>query len=210
MNKEELYKFYEKLYFHEIDSREKINSRLQIVLAIIVGQISIVGYILKSFDKYEFSFIVFLLGVTLVFLGLAIMRFVFSWYNYEYEFLPTAKDTEDYRDTLLDTYKDFDNCDYLVEDALKNYIYNYFIECSTRNTLNNDTRSVNLHKTASNLIISFCLSAITIGILFYNNVNINASESNNTANQVYIYNGSDKLTLDIVPNPFKGGNRNGR
>jgi hypothetical protein len=188
MNKEQLFKFYEKLYFHEIESREKISSRLQLPLAIIIGQIGLIGYILKQFKIYN-NFIIIvcmvLFGITILFLGFALKHFIKSWYNYEYSFLPTASDTEKYRSTLINTYNDYEDRDKLVENALKDFIYKYYIDCSTINTVNNDTRSFHFHRTASNLIISFALSIVTLGTLFFSHINNNI---NNSTNQVHIIN----------------------
>lgn len=66
MEKQELFDFYEKLYFHEVEAREKIAARLQIPLAILLSIASLYGYFLKgySFSNTTFWNIVFsLIGV---------------------------------------------------------------------------------------------------------------------------------------------------
>lgn len=165
MNKKDLFNFYEKLYFHEIDGREKLNSRLQLPLAIIIGQMGFISYIAKKMEGYESStnnaIIIFFIILTIVFLGLAIYHFVRSWHNYVYSFLPTAYETEEYKNLLEETYKAYDASEELVNNALEDYIYKYYIKCSSINTLNNDERSINIHKTAKFLIISFVFAIVT-------------------------------------------------
>jgi len=79
MNRDNLFKFYEKLYFHEIEMREKLNARIQIYLAIIAALFSLIAFILKNVTKLEFagtgfSFII-ILAVDIVFLFIAIYYF---------------------------------------------------------------------------------------------------------------------------------------
>lgn len=170
MTKDDLFKFYEKLYFHEIEMREKLNARIQTYLAIIAAQFGFIAFIINNTQNLSLKGIglsfIMLLSVTTLLLFLAIIYFVRSWYNYEYAFLPSANDTEDYRNQLIETYKNYDDAESLVENALKDYIYKYYAECSSNNTENNDRRSLNFHKTATVLIFSFCFSLITIA-LFY-------------------------------------------
>jgi hypothetical protein len=93
--------------------------------------------------------------------------FVRSWFGYVYKFLPTANDTENYREKLLATYKDFENRDSLVSNAFDNYLYKAFIESSTTNTTINELRSLFFHRTASSLIASFVLSLITVAFFYF-------------------------------------------
>ena len=51
MNKDDLFKFYEKLYFHEIEMREKLNARIQIYLAIIAALFSLIAFTFKNVTK---------------------------------------------------------------------------------------------------------------------------------------------------------------
>lgn len=48
MNSQNLFELYEKLYFHEVESKEKISSRLQIPLAILLAIIGVLSHIVKG------------------------------------------------------------------------------------------------------------------------------------------------------------------
>lgn len=176
MTKDELFAFYEKLYFHEIDMREKLNGRTQIFLAIIAAQFSLVTFLVNNTKNIEVrgagdAYLV-LLFATILYLCAALFYFVRSWYNYEYAFLPAANATEEYRNLLIETYKKYDNAVSLVENVLKDYVSKYYAECSTQNTLNNDQRTRHFHNTATSLIFSFCFSIITIALFYLANLNV--------------------------------------
>jgi hypothetical protein len=51
MPKNPLFDLYEKLYFHEIDVREKLSGRLQTPMAIIFSLVGVLAYLLQNFDK---------------------------------------------------------------------------------------------------------------------------------------------------------------
>jgi len=164
MNKKDLFRLYEKLYFHEIDMRENLSARLQIPLAILVVLIGFIAYMLRNISPTPINaiFMAFLLFYCLciVFIVLGILFLVRSWLGYEYTFLPSAKDTEDYRALLIETYKSYENSDELVQKYMMEYIYRYFIECSSTNTVNNDNRSMNLHYARISIICSLVLAFI--------------------------------------------------
>jgi hypothetical protein len=170
MTRDDLFKLYKKLYFHEIEAREKLNSRLQLPLTIIVAQIGLVAYVVNASKIPDDSLIcrlyVILLVVTLVALVFAIYFFVRSWFNYTYSFLPVARETENYRTLLQETYDGYEEKDKLIQDALFDYLYNAYIESSSKNAQNNDTRSIFLHKTSAALILSFVLSLTSV-LLFH-------------------------------------------
>lgn len=48
MNQEQLFAFYEKLYFQELERREKLSARLNVPLAILVAVIGFLSFMLNS------------------------------------------------------------------------------------------------------------------------------------------------------------------
>lgn len=149
---------YEKLYFHEIDVRERLNTRLQTPMALIISLIGALAFMLQNYRCQEFSHvaIAFLLLFSLsgVFLTVAIYCFIRSWYNNVYRFLPCARDTENYHQQLVDTYRPYDKSGKLAEHYFEEYISKYYIDCSSANTKRNDSRSLYAHKTNTFLIIT--------------------------------------------------------
>lgn len=170
VEKNPLFDFYKELYFHEIDVRENLNSRIQVPLAIVV---SLIGALAFMFLKIEgqisgITMKIFLVALVLTGATLAssIYFLVCSWIGHEYSFLPTARDTEEYRKTLIDTYKNYEKSDELTQGYLDEYVCEYYINSSTKNTNCNDKRSLYLHKANRNLVIAISLTALTF-MLFY-------------------------------------------
>ncbi len=165
-----LCELYEKLYFHEIEAREHLSARVQVPLAITVSLIGVLAFMLMNFDQelcglpaFIFLFFLVLSAAALI---VAIFFLIKSWWNHEYSFLPSAAETEKYRQTLINTYTPYDNGNDLTEEYLNNYLCNYFIECSTINTHCNDKRSIYLHKANGALIITVLLAAVAF-LFFY-------------------------------------------
>jgi hypothetical protein len=158
MTKSQLAALYEKLYFHEIDVREKLNGRLQMPMAIIISLAGVVGFLIQKVDFYQFGWVekIFaaLLTIDVFLLSVSAYYFIRSWYGITYSFLPSAEETEKYKNLLKETYKQFEKRNELTEKYFEEYINTYYIKCSTQNTHCNDKRSLNLHKTNGRLIIS--------------------------------------------------------
>lgn len=162
MNKEQLFSFYEKLYFQELERREKLNARLNVPLAILVADIGFLSVMLNSApasisDWFSFLFWVFFLSACLA-TGLGAWFFKGSWFGHTDMLLPTANQTEAYRDQLIELYKDFDENEQIVESALKAYLYDYYKRFSSENTVNNDARSYQLYRATSAITIAVLLA----------------------------------------------------
>lgn len=153
MHKDDLIKLYEKSYYHEIEMREKINSRMQLPLAIIVAEISLLGYcIQKSTANVDDGILIIVSSYF----------FIRAIYNNQYTFLPAPSETEDYRNELIKTYEDYDEKDELVDTYFDAYISSYYIKCATANCNVNDLRSAKLHKAFT----CFIIAAISLLITF--------------------------------------------
>lgn len=163
MIKDYLFELYEKLYFHEIDIREKFNARLQLPLAILVAIISFLGFLLQNANKTELSgFFLFLFWsgyvLSCIATTLAIYFFIKSWYGYTYQFIPSANSTEEYHTELIELYSDFEDKEELISKGINDYLYKYYAECSSVNTENNDKKAISLHKAMTSIICAVVLS----------------------------------------------------
>lgn len=161
---------YEKLYFHEIESREHLNGRLQTPLGIIMSIIAILAFMLQNLNKDVWSlgsliFYIFFFGSVLS-IGISIYFFVRSWYGNTYSFIPSAGETEAYRKILIDTYKPYPDGKNIAESYFDEYVLNCYINCSSINTACNDERSINLHKTNTFIIVTG-ISAFFAFLMFY-------------------------------------------
>lgn len=170
MSKNPLFDLYEKLYFHEIEVREKLGGRLQAPMAIIVSLMGVLAYLLQNFDKVHNGIsataFLLLLGLSSLILVVAIYFFVRSWYGSTYAFLPSAEATEQYRLLLQKTYEEYKDGNSLAETYLNDYLCNKYIACATQNTKCNDQRSLYVHRTNGTLIFATAFVAASFLVFF--------------------------------------------
>lgn len=165
-----LYDLYEKLYFHEIDVREKLSGRLQILLVIIISLAGLLAFMLQNYEKtiwnkFSWPFILFLIAGSIA-LIVSVCYFVLSWHGHAYSFLPSAQETESYQQLLNKTYIEYENGEALSKKYLDDYICKYLITCSSINTQSNDKRALYLHKT-NGWLIGVALLLLLSFICFY-------------------------------------------
>ena len=170
MKEKELFDLYEKLYFHEIEMRDRLNGRLQISLILLLTLGGFLAFMLRRmfFTAFSLPFTIFLILYLLATISavLAIVFFIRSWQGHEYALLPSAERTEEYRRELIKAYGDFSDHENLIEKYMRQYLYKYYIECSSINTEKNDQKSYKLHL-ANKFIISSVILAIIAFIPFY-------------------------------------------
>lgn len=180
MKDDKRFELYEKLYFHEVEAREKISARLQIPLALLLSITSVYAILIKgiSLDNtglWNAIFGLFFIVSAVLFVK-SVSCFVRSFYGHTYEFIPSALTTENYRKELIDTYSKYDECDELVEKYFNEYIFSYYNECSSANTLVNDKRSEYLHKCNTYLILTALPLAVAFLIFTLSGIDKNSIE----------------------------------
>ncbi len=174
MQKKQVIELYEKLYFHEIETREKLNSRLQIPLTIIISIVGLLSFLLQNYEhkSYSTAEIIFLISIAITFSILisAIFFFIRSWYNYTYSFLPTACETEEYRNKLIEMYQPYSEDVDLASKYFTEFLMRSYVECSSINTRNNDLRLLNLHKTNRQIVYTVAIAFISFLAFFLGNL----------------------------------------
>lgn len=162
MDSKQLFNLYEKQYYHEIEARDKLNSRLQIPLAILVAILGFLGFMLQNLSHDVVGSMLVVFWVLYFFASVsalcAIYFFTKSWFGHTDKLLPTAKQSEAYRNELIQFYSEYEKKDELVKEGMRNYLYNYYVEFSSINTTNNDSRAYNLYKMTVALTITTVLS----------------------------------------------------
>jgi hypothetical protein len=151
MKKEELRTLYERLYFHEIDSRDKVQARLQLSLTVLLAVIGAVVFLFQNFDyqKGTWTYLrvtfMFFFASGSVLLVVSMVFFVKAFYDNAYYFLPDSRKIDEYLQLLEKTYADYPNCEALVQDAMDQFIVGYYIEYAAFNTQVNDRRAAYVH-----------------------------------------------------------------
>jgi len=162
VERRERFALYEKLYFHELDRREKINARLALPFAVLVATASLLSFMLNSGTKpeagsYELSFWVLFLSACSA-LAIGAWFFREAWFGHTDKLLPTASDIESYYEELLKTYEDYEKSNELVNSAFESFLFTHYAQFSSENAINNDQRSYNIYRSTVSLTVSVLLS----------------------------------------------------
>lgn len=162
MIKAERFKLYEKLYFLELDRREKINSRLALPFGVIVATVGLLSFMLNSGEKPECQPYVALFWLLFVASAVALAFgawfFRKAWFGDTDKLLPTASLIEDYYRELVTTYEKCDDHEKLVNSVFEEFLFNYFARCSSEYAINNDQRSYNIYRATVSLTVSVLLA----------------------------------------------------
>lgn len=176
MNLEERIDFYEKLYFHELDVKEKLDSKLKMPLTIFAVVFTMAIFLLNQIfvEKSFIASAIFWLSYTTGWfsLGFSIVYFVKSWYGYNYKMLPIASRIEEYYLELKNFYEEMNKKESKQwhEEAFDEYLLTMFKSYSSHNTVNNDRKNFFLYRSITSLIIAFSLIAASY-LPYYNSVN---------------------------------------
>lgn len=93
------------------------------------------------------AFFIIFASAAAVSLVVAMYFFVKSWMGTEYFFLPPAVESEAYRQQLINHFAPYETDGELSSAAFNDYIMDYYVKYSSKNTDANDTRSLRIHKT---------------------------------------------------------------
>ena len=181
MKKEKALEFYEKLYFSEIENKDKIHTRAQAEFGLIVITTTILTYLAKntSYEAHPFlACIVFLFTVASFILTLvsSVLLKQVIWGN-EFKYCPAPQALHDHHTKLIayeGTYKKY--CDdngltydnsHNPDDKLWDFIHQEIRECASWNSNINEVRSSKLFESTKYLVWSWIpiLAAVTIFLL---------------------------------------------
>lgn len=161
---------YEKLYFHELDRRDKIASRLSTPLGALIGAIGIVAFLLNSNSKIPsevlrsaFWLIIVAAIVTLLVGGWYFRK---AWFGHTDRHVATAEQIDDYHSKLEQQYRDQPDAASLVESHFEQYLLDTYRRSATTNAINNDQRSSALYR-AGCWLTSAVVLALLSTIPFY-------------------------------------------
>lgn len=159
---DEEYKLYEKIYFAEADRKEKLISRLNLPLAMIVALLSFLSYLLPKAPPTETTagLYFWILYLAAGFFAIrAMWHFARAWrVHLEDLAVPVAEKLETHRKALIDYY------DGSIEQAnsfFMQIMMDYYVMGATRNTENNDRRSSELDALSKNVIYAVILSLMS-------------------------------------------------
>lgn len=155
--------FYEKLYFHELDVREKLVSRLKLPMTAFAILTAMTFFLFndnlkeKSGELSCIFLAIFTSGCLALFFS--IFFFIRSWYGYTYKMLPNAVVIENYYKEIYDNYFDIDEdkSEEWTNEAFNEYLLTTFRDYAAFNTVNNDRKSYFLYLSNTAMLISLLL-----------------------------------------------------
>jgi len=167
MDREQRVALYEKLYFHELERREKISARLTLPFGAIIAVVGLLSFMLNA-DGHLPTHPLFWLAFSCTCLALLLGSWFFrlAWFGHDDKLLPTANDIETYHSKLVSTYAPYANCDTLVKKYFDDFIFDYYKRDSSANAINNDRRSYDIYRANVALVIAVLLAFAT-AVPFY-------------------------------------------
>jgi len=172
-NNDFYFEYYQKVYNYEIERKEKLNAALSLPTAVCTLIIGFIGYyIQKIFQTDNDIILIFLISGAVavsIFIVISIYNLIESFYDYDYEYIETPRDLDNYKKELANYYQELKekNVNEKVLDDIREHIINRFIECTEINTQNNDwkTKKIYIAKkwlTRSLIAVLFCIIPLII------------------------------------------------
>lgn len=180
-----LYPFYEKLYFHEIEAREQMTTRLQIPLALLISIVGALGFMVQNLERGQtgaWAHVFFgLFLASTAFLTASGYHCIRSAWGHDYSMLPVASDWDDYHEQCVGTYAVYPNSRQLVWTAIQTGIHAKYVECASVNARINELRSYHYHMTIKYLIVAVVLGFFAFVSFYFGNLD---KSSHNKATEV--------------------------
>lgn len=169
MDDKSRFALYEKLYFHELERKEKLLSRLSLPLAAIAGLLSFFGYLLNkapaASDSLSGVFFWILYDCAFVTFTLALWHFKKTWVRGGYDYvLPVLKQIDEHLESDLKPY--FGDDQEGLDKHFGKVIYDYYVTGATINATNNDERSKEMDQLSKYVAFSTALALMSF-IPFY-------------------------------------------
>ena len=137
MNRSELIKLYERLYFHELDRRDKISARQATPLGAMVGLVAIVAFLLNNKPNFSTQYLAasfwLLLAAAVICLVIGGWHFRNSWLAHGERHVATAAEIDNYFDKLEAHYSDQPNVSDLVDREFSQFLLDTYRRSATTN-----------------------------------------------------------------------------
>ena len=169
---------YEKLYYQELEAKDKIIARVQVVIAFILTSNSVLIYIVRNMDWRQASqALCVITGLLIIFFVLSICSTIFlvrSFWGNAFKYIPTPMEIDNYLNEMerhnrdLAHYRENEAHNQKLIDPqrkLDNWFYDELKKCASYNAEVNQIRSERLHQAVKFFLLSM-LPLFFAGILF--------------------------------------------
>lgn len=171
MDRAALFTHYEKVYFHEINRKEQIFSRLNIPLAIVISLAGFYALLLNGDHKtlstglrIWFWIAFFVSAATLV---TAVGFLIDALVGRMDQAIPTPNDTEEFRRKLVEYYKEDSDAEASIARNIESAYYGYYMHCASLLTINNDRKASSFYYCVVLLITAAAIALAPYAILMH-------------------------------------------
>lgn len=161
---------FERLYFHELDGRDKVVQRLQLPLVAFIALLGLLGHIVQSAQRTfsgSTAWLWLLVGCSCALLLAAAFFFVMSVVGHTYSFLPVPSEWQDYKDKCIALYHAEIDVDKLVSTAIKKGLMIRYAECATINGHINAKKSFYVFMILRFLIAGAIMAVAAYALFFF-------------------------------------------
>lgn len=166
MNFNERDSFYEKLYFHELAARDRLDDRFRTLLAIVALVFAVIAYQFNTIVGGEVNIpLLFwpVFAIAIASFAAAIICYIKAWHSQHYQAFPLPSDIEAYSHQITHFYRDQTDertAKQWADEAFELYMRNSFIEHASFNARANDNKRFWLYYGNSFVISAFAFSVM--------------------------------------------------
>lgn len=161
---------YEKIYFHEIDGRDKFAQRLQLPLVAFLAISGFAGTMLQNVQRADASTSAFvfwvLLGFAVSALTGAMWFFIAALTGQKYHYLPVPQEWKNHQTACAALYQDYDDAEKLVGAALQKNLIETYASCGTVNGAINEKKASYIFRLLRCLVFAALFAISAFGIFF--------------------------------------------
>ena len=165
------------MYYFELDRKEKLNSKVNLPITIIILICGTIVYFTRSINMFGIDLISiifwFLYAVLLISTIFTVYYICRSFYDYPYEYIPTASDFEKDINNLQEYYEDpyfedieKDKKQELLQNDINRLIADNYKKCIDKNIISNDIKTEYLLRSSAGIIVTI-IALILCSIPFF-------------------------------------------
>ncbi len=172
MTPDQLHKFYERLYFWEIERQDKIYNRVNVYLILILTLAGFQSYLIDQLLPIEKTTSEisagFLLVVSIICLVIAAIYVKFAWHGHAYAYIPAADRIEDHRKEIIEYCEDEakpEGEDRSPSTEFGADMFDFFVENGSHNRRINNLRSERFYSAFNWMLISITTGVVSFVVL---------------------------------------------
>lgn len=166
MDEKERFTFYEKVFYQELDRKEKLYARLNMPLAMLVAIVTFLSYMLNKAPTTQagsasvFFWVLYLSTCVMLLCGAWYFRAAWALRDSD-RGLPTLLEIETHRRSFSDDYQLYWDAPEEAEVHFRGVILNYYVAAATVNAENNDKRGEYLRSLSNCVTVALVFSVLS-------------------------------------------------